>query len=138
MFIESIKKHVASLPDGMPEKILLDFLLANCVGHTNAKPWDVIDRHLQRHGIHWRAQDFQQGLLKQSREGPMYIGSNDHGDSRGYFLIESPEDAEVMAAWYRKRIATEQQRLNHLMVLREVQWPGWKPPKPHAIQVELL
>ncbi len=53
----------------------------------------------------------------------MYIGSNDHGPFKGYFIISERADANLMAEWYRKRMATEQSRLDNLEGLINQQWP---------------
>jgi len=53
----------------------------------------------------------------------MYIGSNDHQPYRGYFVIAEREDAELMADWYQRRMAREQEHLGHLNQLIVQQWP---------------
>ena len=65
----------------------------------------------------------KQGLLKQSRTGEVFIGSNDHEPCKGYFLIQDKEDAEVMKRWYEKRIGIEQGHLDHLKRLILSSWP---------------
>jgi|GEM_PF-1629526 len=122
-FIDAIHQSLGHYPAGTPERIILDFLLANGVGRANAQPWASISAELNRHGFDWRLQKFQQGLLKVSREGDMYIGSNDHGPFKGYFIISERADANLMAEWYRKRMATEQSRLDNLEGLINQQWP---------------
>lgn len=122
-FLESIRQRVATYPPGSAERLILDYLLQNAVGRADARPWSAIEAHLQQHGLEVRLQTFQQGLLKNSREGDMYIGSNDHNPYRGYFIIAERQDAELMAQWYNRRIATEQERLNHLTQLINQQWP---------------
>jgi hypothetical protein len=119
-FLDEAKLHVQKLPVGSVERCILAFLLANAVGRHNAVTWPTIEKHLQRHGHSIRQQTFQQGLLKQSREGSVFIGSNDHGEGRGYFLIQDREDAEVMRVWYLRRIQVEQghlDQLDHLIAL---------------------
>lgn len=122
-FLASIQNALNNYTVGTPERIILDFLLANGVGRANAQPWRAIQQELADHGFDWRLQTFQQGLLKQTREGDMYIGSNDHLPYRGFFLIADREDAELMAEWYRRRMAAEQTRLDNLQVLIDQQWP---------------
>ncbi len=122
-FLQDVQQSVAHFPQGSPERLILEYLLQHGVGRANAQPWAEIQAHLHQHGFDWRLQKFQQGLLKASREGDMYIGSNDHLPYRGYFIIADREDAELMAEWYQRRIATEQARLNHLTQLMNVQWP---------------
>jgi len=122
-FVDAIRQSLSHYPVGTPERIILDFLLENGVGRANAQPWAAIEAELMRHGFDWRIQKFQQGLLKTSREGDMYIGSNDRLPYRGYFIISEPGDANLMAEWYRKRMATEQARLDNLTGLINQQWP---------------
>jgi hypothetical protein len=113
-FLDAAKTHVQTLSVGSVERRILEFLLANSVGRQNAVTWPTIEKYLRNHGHSIRQQSFQQGLLKQSREGSVFIGSNDHGEGRGYFLIQDREDAEVMRSWYLRRIQVEQGHLNQL------------------------
>jgi len=122
-FLSSVQQWIAKYVPGSPERIILEFLQRNGAGRQNAQPWAAIEAELSRHGYDWRLQTFQQGLLKQSREAELYIGSNDHGEFRGYFLIADQEDAELMANWYRRRIAVEQTRLDNLEALIQQEWP---------------
>jgi len=122
-FIAEIETWIRAYPSGSPERIILEFLRENAVGRSNAHPWSLIQAELKRHGYEWRLQDFQQGVLKASREGDLYIGSNDHGEFRGYFLIADREDAELMANWYQKRMETERKRLENLQALMDAEWP---------------
>ena len=122
-FLQAIQQRLPHYPPGSTERLILDFLLQHGIGRQNAQPWRVIDAHLQQHGINIRVQTFQNGLLKASREGDMYIGSNDHRPFNGYFIIADQEDAELMADWYQRRIAREQQRLATLQQLIQQQWP---------------
>lgn len=100
----------------------MDFLLSNAVGRNNAQPWSAIEEYLEKHGHHVRQQSFQQKLLKQSREGELFIGSCDHG-TRGYFLIRDKADADVMRDWYARRIAVETRHFDHLESLIKRAFP---------------
>lgn len=122
-FLDAIRQDVVHYPEGSPERLILEYLLEHGVGRAHAQPWEAIRDHLERHGFDWRLQTFQQGLLKASREGDMYIGSNDHLPFRGYFIIAEREDAELMAEWYRRRIRREQAHLDSLYGLIAQQWP---------------
>jgi len=113
-FVQEAKAHVKTLAPGCVERLILEFLLQHGVGRHSAQVWSAVEQHLHEHGHTIRQQTFQQGLLKQSREGAIFIGSNDHGDSRGYFLIQDKEDAEVMRRWYRRRIEVEKAHLAQL------------------------
>jgi hypothetical protein len=122
-FLNSIQTHVQTLQSGSTERLILEFLLQNAVGRHNAQPWSALDTHLRHHGVSIRQQTFQQGLLKKSREGEMFIGSNDHGVGRGYFLIKDREDAEIIRQWYLRRIQVEHGHLDQLETLIQQQWP---------------
>jgi hypothetical protein len=50
-------------------------------------------------------------------EKEIFIGSNDHGLGRGYFLIQDKDDAEIMRQWYQHRIQVEQEHLIQLEAL---------------------
>jgi hypothetical protein len=113
-FVDDAKKYVLSLKVGSAERLILDYLLNNAAGRNNARAWPEIDEFLQKNGHKIRQQRFQQGLLKSSREGTIFIAANDHGESRGYFLIKDRQDAEIMQNWYRRRIQTEQGHLDQL------------------------
>src|SRR4051812_20579641 len=76
-FLDAAKNYVNSLKAGSTERLVLEFLLKNGVGHKNTQPWSTIENHLQKNGIFVRQQTFQQGLLKRSRSGDVFIGSND-------------------------------------------------------------
>jgi len=69
-------------------------------------------------------QTFQQGILKRTRECDLFIGSNDHGIAKGYFLIQDQADAEIMRDWYAKRINVEVARLKNLRA--QALAVGWK------------
>lgn len=122
-FITEINNWINAYEAGSPERVILEFLRDNAVGRANAKPWSAIHAELDRHGYDWRLQKFQQGLLKASREGDLYIGSNDHGAYKGYFLIADREDAQLMESWYRRRMETERARLENLQGLVDAEWP---------------
>jgi len=122
-FLNAAQIYIQQLPAGSADRLIMEFLLQNAVGRHNSQPWSALDAHLQRHDIQIRQQTFQQGLLKRSREGEVFIGSNDHGIGRGYFLIQDREDAEVMRQWYLRRIQIEQGHLDQLQALINQQWP---------------
>mgnify|MGYP007051750980 CR=1 FL=1 len=123
-FLETADTRIEMLPRRDPERIVLQFLRNHAVGHASAKPWRVLSAHLERRGIYMTQQAFQQGILKRTRESNIFIGSNDHGRSRGYYLFADIADAEVMRDWYAKRISTECARLRNLR--RQAAAAGWK------------
>lgn len=103
-------------------KCILDFLIANAVGSANAQPWEMIEIHLAACGYTLSQNAFQQGLLKNSRENGYFIGSFDHG-TRGYFIIDTQQDAELMRDWYTARITKEQARIASLQ--KDAASVGW-------------
>jgi hypothetical protein len=62
---------------------------------------------------------FQQTVLAESRGADFFIGSG----PRGYFLIETLEDAAAMRDFYERRIAAETQNLGNLQ--RQAALVGW-------------
>lgn len=114
-FLPAAKALLSSMKPGKPRYEILCYLINNAVGSLNAKSWDEIENHLKSKKLSCRKQTFQQGLLKDSREGESFIGSNDHGAQRGYFIIDSKLDAELMKNWYLNRIKTEKQRVDNLV-----------------------
>jgi len=97
--------------------VIINYLLENALGHENAKPWNMIDLALKVEGVNISKAKFQQTILKDSRKSSMFIGSNDHGIAKGYFIINSLKDAQVMLDWYKKRIKVETERKDHLELL---------------------
>ncbi|MDQ8206080.1 hypothetical protein QEH52_01045 [Coraliomargarita sp. SDUM461003] len=115
-FVTNAINRAASLAQGCEEQVVLEFLISNAVGSSNAQPWRLIEAHLKTKGILMSQQRFQQGILKRNRENDVFIGSNDHGAARGYFLIDTIEDARKMKGWYQDRINSEQARVDNLRI----------------------
>jgi hypothetical protein len=113
-FSKAIDEWIEAEEHNPINRSILKFLRSHCMGSQNAKSWRVITGAL---GLSISKNTFQQGLLKKSRNGNLFIGSNDHGVSSGYFLINSQQDAEIMMAWYVKRIAVEKRHLSHIRSL---------------------
>jgi hypothetical protein len=84
------------------------------LGGTTPKLGQQLRSISKNTGIASDNRPFSKGLLKKTREGSIYIASNDHGDGRGYFLIQDGEDAEVMQRWYLRRIQVEREHLAQL------------------------
>ena len=122
-FLPAVSARIAALPPTEPERIFLEFMEVNAVGRANSKAWSIIESHLHTRGIILNQRQFQQGILKRTREGNVYIGSNDHGVGRGYFIIDEIEDAELMRNWYQTRIDRENVRLAHLRSVAALS--GW-------------
>jgi hypothetical protein len=115
-FSKALDAWILSEEDHPVNHAILCYLKEHAMGSSNAKSWNKISSAL---GLTISKNTFQQGLLKKSREGNLFIGSNDHGESSGYFIIDDAKDAEIMMCWYRRRIAVEQRHLDHLMMLNQ-------------------
>jgi hypothetical protein len=63
--------------------------------------------------------DFQQTVLAESRGADYFIGSG----QRGYFLIDTMDDAVEMRDFYDRRISAERQNLDNLV--RQAKLVGW-------------
>ena len=122
-FVASAKARIKELSAGDRTRIVLEFLLKHAVGVENAKPWPAIQNRLNKLGVRMTVQVFQQTILRATREGEIFIGSNDHGLGKGYFLIKNKNDAETMKKFYDKRIASEKANLKKLKRLIKIQWP---------------
>jgi|SRR5262245_3508898 len=117
-FYNCIDDAILSEPS-LVGKEILRYLKKNAMGAKNAKSWNQIARHLKTLGVSISKNTFQQTTLKRTREGSLFIGSTDRGDTPGYFIICDRMDAGVMIAWYEKRIQIEHDRYKHLMELTQ-------------------
>jgi len=122
-FVYAARAMVRRLPRNDRTRLVLEYMLQNAVGRANAQPWSNIKNHLNAYGISMSKTQFQQTVLKKTRSGDIFIGSNDHG-ARGYFLIRDREDAEMAREFYTRRIAAEQANLDHLNSL--IQQQRWR------------
>jgi hypothetical protein len=82
-------------------------------------PLPTIVADLRAQGLSLTETGFQQTVLAQSRDGAYFIGSG----RRGYFLIDTQQDAEEMKDFYEGRIMAEQQNLDNLR--RQASPVGW-------------
>lgn len=113
-FLPAARSYAATLLPGSSRAIILNYLIANAVGSANAVPWGAIYNHLLTYGIAMSQQSFQHGLLADSRSMPCFIGSYDKGKRKGYFIIDTIFDAELMRDWYQDRITKEQYHVDKL------------------------
>jgi hypothetical protein len=121
--LPAARRYAAKLQSS-PEKVILDFLIANAVGRSTAKPWGVIKQHLISQGFQCEKTEFQQGILKLSRGSDFFIGSYDHSPFRGFFIIDTQQDAELVRDWYVNRMNSLQDNLNNLR--NQCTNVGWK------------
>ena len=122
-FVDSARVEVQRLPQGDSTRVVLEYLLQHGLGRMNARPGSQIETHVNANGIYISQQQFQQGILADSRSGDIFIGSNDHGAGRGYFLIQDRDDAEFAREFYSRRFAAQQTNLDRLNALIRQQWP---------------
>lgn len=122
-FIDAASALIRQLPPTDTMRVILEYLLHHGVGRANAQPWSNIEQHLSKRGIGLTQTQFQQTILAQTRSGDIFIGSNDHGSGRGYFLIRDKADADSAREFYTRRIAAQEANLNRLNELIRQQWP---------------
>jgi len=120
-FMEACQMLVAGLPVDGADRRILEYLLENAVGRGNLKSWTEIEAALTEQGVTDlpTKENFQTGLLSRTRESDAFIGSS----PKGYFVINSREDAYVTRDFYINRITTEARRLEHLQRLIEREYP---------------
>ena len=116
-FLSEAVAYAATLRSNSSKKAILDYLIKFAKGYKNAKTWDDIHGYLRSINKSLTKTSFQQGLLKDSRAGNFFIASNDHSPARGYYIIITKQDAEMMRDWYKARIAKESHNLNRLRTL---------------------
>lgn len=119
-FLPAVRRKIRRSAPNDPVRVTLEYLLNNGIGRNSPVPLSVIVGHLQSHGFpNINETGFQQTILKKSRESAYFIGSG----NRGYFLIESRDDAIAMRDFYRNRIEAEERNLENLR--RESLRVGW-------------
>jgi hypothetical protein len=118
-FLPAVRREIQSRQPNDPVRVTLEYLLQRAVGRHNAVPLPTIVADLRAYGLNLTETGFQQTVLAQSRDGDYFIGSG----RRGYFLIETQQDAEEMRDFYEERIRAEQQNLDNLRrQARAVAW----------------
>ena len=118
-FLPAVHREIANRPPQDPVRVTLEYMLRAAVGRANAIPLGTIVSSLSALGIRMTETGFQQTVLAESRGADYFIGSG----PRGYFLIETLEDAAEMRDFYARRIAAETQNLNNLV--RQATIVGW-------------
>lgn len=112
-FIKAARDAVKNPATNEAMKIALRFLLANAVGRHNAVPIGIILAHFRLKGIMMTSTQFQQTILKETRDeggADIFIASS----NMGYFLIAEDSDASVMVDFYTRRINSEAKHLQNL------------------------
>lgn len=109
-FLPAVRREISQRGPRDPVRVVLEFLLENGVGRSNSVSWARIDDALKTSGITMSKPEFQQSVLAESRRNKYFIGWG----NKGYFLIDSINDARGCANYYRNRIAAETQNLRNL------------------------
>jgi len=109
-FLNAVNREIANRPPNDSIRITLEYLLKYGIGRQNAVPLGNIVSFLNSQGISISETGFQQTILAESRDNDYFIGSC----SRGYFLIDTIDDAITMRDFYQSRIDAEQQNLDNL------------------------
>lgn len=118
-FLPAVHREIATRPPQDPVRVTLEYMLRHAVGRANAIPLGTIVSSLGALGIRMTETGFQQTTLAESRGADYFIGSG----PRGYFLIETSDDAAEMRDFYVRRISAEQQNLDNLR--RQAGAVGW-------------
>jgi hypothetical protein len=109
-FLPAVRRQISSRAAGDKVKITLEYLLRYGVGKENPVSLKRLVTHLKRRGVKISEPGFQQTILAESRGADYFIGSG----PKGYFLIDSENDAIEMAKFYEHRIQAEKQNLKNL------------------------
>lgn len=123
-FIKSVANEIAGLRPNDPYCVCLQYLDQKGRGRTQARTWKEIRAELARHNIEMTREEFQQTLLKRTRGGDIFIGSNDQPPYRGFFLIVDEQDAEIAREFYCRRIHTQETNLKRLEKLIRDEFPN--------------
>jgi hypothetical protein len=118
-FLPAVRREIQSRQPNDPVRVTVEYLLQRAIGRHNTVPLPTIVADLRAQGLNLTETGFQQTVLAQSRDGDYFIGSG----RRGYFLIETQQDAEEMRDFYEERIRAEQQNLDNLR--RQARAVGW-------------
>lgn len=111
-FLPAVNREIASRPVNDPVRITLEYMVLHGIGRHNAVPLQTIVNHLNSKGANVTTTGFQHTVLTESRSKDFYIGSG----RRGYYLIDTIDDAKEMRNFYEARIQREQQNLDNLRV----------------------
>jgi hypothetical protein len=121
--LEIAMQYARTLPEKSPNRLVLELLVERGQerGDRRGVPWAEIEAYVRKAGASMTQNTFQQDLLtsRRNEHTDFYIGSCDHGEYAGYFIVQNDDDAEVMARWYIKRIQKESYHLSNLERL----WP---------------
>lgn len=102
---------IAARPAKDPLRITLEEMIrGGHIGSGSPITLPNIVARIAKRGVTLSDTHWQTTVLKESRVGTCFIGSG----PRGYFIIDSREDALVMQAFYLDRILSEMEHLSNL------------------------
>ncbi len=120
VFTNALPTLIDEAEPGSIEKSILTLLSGQARGRKNAMPWREISAFITDFlGFKGKSKNwFQNGMVNKSRKGDLFIGSC----RKGFFLIETLEDAQEAEKTYVERIAQEQAHLDQLRRLKHDAW----------------
>jgi hypothetical protein len=118
-FLPAVKQQINKRPPNDPVRITLEYMVQHAVGKRNSVPLKNIVAYLQSRGVNITETGFQQSILSESRGADYFIGAG----HRGYFLIDTIDDAREMKEFYDVRIRKEEQNRDNLC--RQSTLCGW-------------
>jgi hypothetical protein len=109
-FLPAVQREIANRQPGDPIRLTLEYLIQHGIGNQNPVPLREIVQHLNDNGIQISGTGFQQTVLAESRRQDFYIGVG----RRGYFIIDTIDDAILTRDFYDTRIQAERRNLDNL------------------------
>jgi len=120
-FKDACIKLTQSLEKEDVDREIVIYLLDNAVGKDNLKSWPKIEEHLESKGHELKRgakERFQVEFLGKTRESDSFIGST----NKGYYIIDSLQDAYACLSFYLKKISSMQERVENLRKLMDKEY----------------
>lgn len=117
--------RASTLPEGCPERVIIELLVERHATARSPVPWSTIDYRLYQHGIDMTKEEFQTTILARSRSSAHFIGSR-LGNPGGYFLIWTEEDIRLCMCDADIRIRQMQRNRDNMDLLALL--AGWERP----------
>lgn len=118
----AVQTYLDTLDPDCHEFRILNYLHKNGIGSSKAKSWSKIQEFAKIDPEEYSKEDFQNGLLAESRQNQFFICSN----NRGYFIPESINDIMIAKHYYESRIESMLSNLNKLLSISLVAYPETK------------
>jgi hypothetical protein len=109
-FLPAVQREITNRPANDSVRLTLEYLIQHGMGHLHPVPLRQIVEYLNDNGIQISGTGFQQTVLAESRSRDFYIGVG----RRGYFIIDTIDDAILTRDFYNTRIQAEQRNLDNL------------------------